>query len=163
MKRTALALAAIGAAAVAAVPLTSAGAQTPGPRTITLLETEQGSQFGFVDNPPRARNQRNPLLTPGDSIAFSIPLTDTAGAALGKLHVQCVVTSRGRPNRAEQLCTGVFKLRDGQISVVTAITGEPDLVTGIVTGGDGAYVGARGTFSTDTTSTGATDTISLLG
>jgi hypothetical protein len=162
MKRVALVLAVAGTAAAVSIPLTSAGAQTPGPRTISLVETERGSQFGFVDNPPKIKNRRRAIISPGDYFVFSAPLRTPAGARSGKLHVQCVATTRGRENRVEQLCNGVFKLPDGQISIVAVVSGDPDVVGGIVTGGDGAYAGARGTFQSDTTRTGANDTISLL-
>ena len=143
--------------------MTSAGAQQPAPRTINVVETEKGSTFGFIDTPPRIKNRRNAILSPGDSFVFSSPLLDASQARIGRLHVQCVATTRGRQNRVEQLCTGVFKLRDGQISLTTVVTGDPDVVSGIVTGGDGAYAGARGTFQSQSTRTGANDTITLLG
>jgi hypothetical protein len=164
MKRIALALAVVGAAVAVAIPLTTAGAQSSGPRTLNIVEREKGSQFGFVDNPPKIKNRRKPVVSPGDFFVFSTPLYDAANTTrVGKLHVQCVTTTRGRENQVEQLCTGVIKLNDGQLSLATVVKGDPKTVTGIITGGDGAYVGARGTFSSKDTKTGANDTISLLG
>ena len=162
MKRPVLALAVVVAAV--AVAHSTAGAQAPGPRTINLVERDKGSSFGFIDNRPRIRNERRPILSPGDAYVFSSPLFDEANRAkVGRLHVQCTVTKRGTEETATTLCTGVFKLRDGQIVVNTVIAGDPRTVTGAVTGGDGAYAGARGTFRSTNNRTGSVDVISLLG
>jgi hypothetical protein len=159
MKR--IGLVAVGAAVAVAIP-TAAGAQTPGPRTIEVVERERGSTFGFVDNPPRIRDRRSAILSPGDMFVFSSPLFSTANKRVGRIHVQCVATTRAREDRVQQLCTGVLRLRDGRITLATVFRGDPDVVTGVVTGGDGAYAGARGTFRSEDTRTGANDTITLL-
>lgn len=94
---------------------------------------------------------------------FSTPVFDaTNRTAVGRLHVDCVATTRGSEERADALCTGVFRLTNGQISVVTVLHGNAGVLSGIVTGGDGAYTGARGTFRSQTTPTGANDTVTLL-
>ncbi len=157
-----IALLAAGTAAALAIP-TAAAAQSPGPRTITLVERDKGSTGGFVDNAPRIRDRRTAVLSPGDMFVFSSPLFDTANKRVGRIHVQCVATTRGRENRVQQLCTGVMRLRVGRITLATVFRGDPDVVTGVVTGGDGAYAGARGTFRSENTRTGARDTITLLG
>lgn len=56
MKRTALTLAVLGAAIATVIPLTGAGAQSPGPRTISHVERNKGSISALVDNPPRIRD-----------------------------------------------------------------------------------------------------------
>jgi hypothetical protein len=160
MKR--IGLVAVGTAVALAIP-TAAAAQSPGPRTIEVVEREKGSTFGFVDNPPRIRDRRSAVLSPGDMFVFSSPLFDAANRRMGRIHVQCVATTRGRENRVQQLCTGALRLRDGRITLATVFRGDPDVVTGVVTGGDGAYAGARGTFRSEDTRTGANDTITLLG
>jgi hypothetical protein len=163
MQRSVPALAVLAAGMAVAIPLTSAGAQSPGPRTITLVEHNKGSSFGFVDNPPRIRHRRRPVLSPGDMTVLSTPVFDeTNRTPRGRLHVQCTATRGGTEKRADQLCTGVYRLSDGQISLITVLHGNPKVITGSVTGGDGAYAGARGTFRSQTTRTGATDTITLL-
>ena len=162
MQRITLTIAAIGAGAAVAVPLTSAGAQSPGPRTIRLVEHNKGSTFGFVDNPPRIKRGRRPVLSPGDMTVFSVPVFDAANRTRrGTLHLQCVVTRRGDEDHLAGLCTAVLRLSEGQISLATAVRGDPRLVRGIVTGGSGAYAGARGTFRSRTTRIGARDTITL--
>ena len=165
MKRLALVLTVLGAAvAVAAIPLGAAGAQSPGPRTIKLVQHDKGGSSGFVDNPPKVRNRRRPVLSTGDMVVFSEPVFDEANRTrLGRLNVQCVATKGGSEKRADALCTGVYRLRNGQISVVAVLYETPRIVRGIVTGGNGAFAGARGTFRSRSTRTGANDTITLLG
>jgi hypothetical protein len=163
MKSLAPTVVVLAAGGAIAIPLPTAGAQSPGPRTIRLVEHNKGSTFGFVDNPPRAKNRRRPVLSPGDMTAFSTPVFDEANRAqVGRLHVQCVATKGGTEKRADALCTGVYRLRNGQISLVAVLHGNPKVVRGIVTGGNGDFAGAHGTFRSRTTRTGANDTITLL-
>jgi hypothetical protein len=163
MKRVVSAVTVLAAAGAVAIPLASAGAQSPGQRTIRLVEHNKGASSGFIDNPPRIRNRRRPVLSPGDMVVLSQPVFDEANRSrVGRLHVQCVTTKGGTEKRAEALCTGAYRLRNGQISVVAVLHGTPRLVRGIVTGGNGAFAGARGTFRSRTTKTGAKDTITLL-
>ena len=162
MKSIPAGLAVLGAGIAVASPLTSAGAQSPGPRRITLVEHNKGASSGFVDNPP-AITRRWPALSPGDILTASMPLFDaTNRTRRGRSHVHCTVTRGGTEKRADALCTGVFALGDGQISLVTVLHGNPEVISGIVTGGDGAYTGARGTFRSQNTRTGANDNITLL-
>jgi hypothetical protein len=160
MKR--IGLIAVGTAVAVAIP-TSAGAQSPGPRTINLVERERGSTFGFVDHAPRIRDRRRAVLSPGDMFVFSSLLFNAANRRVGRIHVECVATTRGRENAVQQLCTGVMRLTDGRTTLATVVRADPDVVTGVVTGGDGAYAGAGGTFRSENTRTGARDTINLLG
>jgi hypothetical protein len=161
MQRSVPALAVLAAGVAAAIPLTSAG-QSPGPRTINLVEHNKGSTQGFIDNPPKVKNRRRPAFSVGDVFAGSAPVFDATDRTLfGRLHFQCTVTKGGTQRRADALCTGVYRLRDGQVSLATVVHGNAS-ATGAVTGGDGAYAGARGTFRSHNTSTGANDTITLL-
>ena len=59
MKRALIVLAVPAAALAIIIPLTNAGAQAPTGRTITLVEHNKGSTFGFVDNPPRSKTKRH--------------------------------------------------------------------------------------------------------
>jgi hypothetical protein len=163
MHRSVPALAVLAAGVAAAVPLTNAGAQSPGARTVNLIEHNKGSTQGFVDNPPKMKNRRRPVFSVGDVFAGSAPVFDASDrTGLGRVHFQCTITEGGSERRAQAVCTGVYRLRDGQISLATTIGPSARDVAGAVTGGDGAYAGARGTFRSHNTRTGANDTITLL-
>jgi hypothetical protein len=99
----------------------------------------------------------------GDVFAFNSPVFDQARTTrLGVLSVQCTVTRPGSEARNESICVGAFRLRDGMITLVTTIKGDPRTVAAAVTGGTGAYSGARGTLVSTTVRGGSEDTITLL-
>jgi hypothetical protein len=160
MKRLAIVLpAAAAATAVLALMSASGSAQTPG-TTLQLFESEKGASFGFVDNPPKSKNDRASV---GDVFAFNSPVLDQARETrLGVLSVQCTVTRPGKESKAEAACTGAFRLEDGMITLTTSIKGSPKTVTAAVTGGTGAYNGARGSLTSTTVKGGSEDTITLL-
>jgi len=164
MKRLAIVLATAGAAVgVLAILSASGSAQAPAGTTLQLFERERGSSFGFVDNPPKIKNRRNARVSVGDVFAFSSPIFDQSRATrLGSLHVQCTVTKPGTEARSESICVGAFRLKDGTIALTATLKGEPKTVTAAVTGGTGAYIGARGTLLSTNVRGGAEDTITLL-
>jgi hypothetical protein len=161
VKRLAIILPTTAAAATGLVLMAASGsAQTPGATTLQLFERERGSSFGFVDNRPRARNERASV---GDMFAFNSPIFDQARTTrLGVISVQCTVTRPGREAQSESMCSGALRLRDGLITIATTIKGSPRTVTAAVTGGTGAYNGARGTFTSTTVRGGSEDTIALI-
>jgi len=160
-------LAAAGAAATIAVTIVvaTAGGKAPDARTLKLTELPGGS-FGVVDNPPKTTHSRQGqprAFSVGDIVAFSVPVADDKRRPQGRVAVQCVVTRPGVPQSAELACTGAFRLRLGQLGVSAAIVGEPSTLNAVVTGGTGAYAGARGTLRSVTGKNGrTTDTIRLL-
>jgi hypothetical protein len=160
MKRLAIIFPAAAAATVVlALMSTSGSAQTPG-TTIQLFESEKGASFGFVDNPPKSKKDRASV---GDAFAFNSPVLDQARQTrLGNLSVQCTVTRPGKESKAETACSGAVRLADGMITLSTSIKGNPKTVTAAVTGGTGAYNGARGSLSSTTVEGGSEDTITLL-
>ena len=161
MKR--IAGAAVAAAVLAgAVVATTAGGQAPQARTITLREVEKGTSFGLVDNPPRGARPSKPKFSLGDYFVLSSPLADTTGKRVGRLDVHCAVTGGKSYSKAPQLCHGAVTLADGLISLETSIVGEPKTVLAAVTGGTGAYAGARGQLTSVNQKGGAVDTIELL-
>src|SRR3954447_250444 len=147
---------AIGAAVVMA---TTGGAQAPGERTFKLVE--RPLSFKFVDNPPRQGENKRP--TAGDFFVFSSKLLDASGARVGTLIAHCVVPA---PATLPLDCSGTFRLKDGQI---TAAASSPESKTQriAITGGTGAYEGARGTVTsvtrTNADNSPADDTVHLLG
>jgi hypothetical protein len=151
MRPRPLIAAAVAAAAVTTASVLAAGgsAQAPGPRTLVFNEAQRGATFRFVDNPPRSRGktERTTTISMGDSFAFTNPLINGAGQRSGVFHATCVATRGGRLGSAFVLCHGVAKLQDGDIALEAATRISDDSVTASITGGTGAYNGARGTFT----------------
>lgn len=136
-----------------------ADAQAPAGQTITLKELEKGSTFKHVRN-TKTRNRRSMLL--GDTIVFTNPLADTAGARVGTLRADCAATV-GNANflRGVLTCTVVLTLRDGALMVIADTTPGSPTTTGAVVGGTGAYSGASGVLVSEDSS--SVDTITLAG
>jgi|1185.fasta_scaffold544585_2 hypothetical protein len=163
MDRRSLALAAatLGGVVAVAVPAT---AQSPTTKTLTFKETDKGSTFTLVDNPPRSKSRRAPTLSAGDVFVLSDPLVSTSGAKRGVLQANCSVTRATRnPDKAPVLCQGVFTFKEGQLDALVSSNGLSNVLSGAIVGGTGAYAGARGTFRSANTKTGSNDTVTLLG
>ena len=156
-----------GVFALAAVTLSVAtgGAQQPGERTFTLIEGEGGT-FGFVDNPPKSKGQTEKTFTTsvGDMLVFASPLLDESKARVGTLHASCVATRGGKAGKAAYQCTGTFVLKDGAIAVDVAFNeAQGANLTIAITGGTGAYEGARGSIaSKEGPNDTSVDTVHLL-
>jgi len=161
--RVFLALAVTATAAAIALVLAAGGSgQVAGARTIKLFEAAKGSSFGFVDNAPKT-NRKDPRASIGDILAFSNPIFDQSRThRLGLTSAQCIATRAGRIASATYTCSGTFALNDGTIAVAALQRGEPTIQQLAVTGGTGAYNGARGTILARTLKTGTEDTITLL-
>jgi hypothetical protein len=158
-------IAAVSAIALVAAFAFTGNAQT-GERTIVLKETDKGSLFNFVDNPPHSRQRRDapPSVTLGDQLVFTSRLLDSAGNRAGRSEVVCSGVEPGRSLEAGAvfLCSAVMHLVDGDLFVTARFspTSGPSTTRGSITGGTGAYLGARGEF----TSVGepSTDTFNIL-
>src|SRR5205814_1030752 len=109
-------------------------------------------------NPPRSRpGHRGPSA--GDALAFENRLVSASGASRGTLRATCTFTT----SRAA-VCYGVYAFKEGQIAALVSTTNlDAKTTNGMVIGGTGSYTGARGTFRSVTTKTGANDTITLQG
>src|SRR4051812_29275748 len=162
MDRRSLAVAAaLSGAVVAAAPAT---AQSPTTTTLTFKETDKGSTFTFIDNPPRNKAHRRPTLSPADLLVIGNPLVSNSGAKRGALRATCTVTTASKtPESAPALCTGVFSLKEGQLDALVSTSSLAKGVSGAIVGGTGTYAGARGTFKSTDTKTGSNDTVTLLG
>jgi len=157
-----LALLAAGGAAVALAVTAGSGAsaQAPTTRTLSFVELERGSTFTHVRNTRTRSAQSN---SAGDLIVFTNPLADSSGNVVGRLHVQCVTTTGARDFRRSVLtCTGVGVLRDGTLALQASVRAGARTTTGAVTGGSGAYAGARGTFVSKERRRGGSDTTITL-
>jgi hypothetical protein len=156
----------IAAAAVLAVGVSIAvtsigGAQTSGERTLKFVE--KGGKSKFVDVAPKS-TKRHPAPSPGDEFVFASPLYDESGARAGFVDVHCAVGVGVSRNDAD--CIGTAKLKDGTISVA-GLSGDSRTTVVAITGGTGAYEGARGSI-TSIARSGANnapsdDTVHLLG
>jgi hypothetical protein len=151
---------ALTAAATAAVLGSSAVAQDPGPRTLTLKELDKGEKFTHIRNTKSKSGRAN---LQGDLIAFTNPVADAAGRRKGTLHVACT-TTKGSRNflKSTMTCHGVIVLRDGSLTLQVTISPNVPTVTGAVTGGTGAYANARGVLVSKQTKSGANDTITYV-
>jgi hypothetical protein len=158
----------IGVAAITAAALAaSAGGQTSGARTLTLTEVPKGASFGFVDNPPHTKfsHEGEPRkLSVGDIEIQSIVVTDQQGNKLGRFDAYCILTRPGVITNHEEECTGTYRLKDGTISATSSFVGnEASPFTAAITGGTGAYAGARGSLKSVAAKGGKhTDTLTLL-
>jgi len=77
---------------------------------------------------------------PGAQILWNSPLTSEAGEILGSSAGQCLrVDAAGA-----YFCSTVFYLVEGALVMVGRQEVEPDPSLWVVTGGSGAYAGARG-------------------
>jgi hypothetical protein len=150
------------AATIALVLAANGSGQVSGARTIKLFEAPKGGTFGFVDNAPKT-NRKDPHASIGDILAFSNPIFDGSRThRLGVSSAQCIATRAGRIASATYTCSGTFALNDGTIAVAALQRGEPTTQQLAVTGGTGAYNGARGTIVARMLKSGTEDTITLL-
>jgi hypothetical protein len=142
-------------------------AQTPGARTVSLFETNAGQRFAFVDNAPKSPvgnpESRRFRFSMGDKIVFANPLLDQRGGnRVGVLYGEGTVV-RGRTfANIVLLGTVTFALSDGS-QIAGAGTFTPGQTARVaVTGGTGAYEGARGTIVSQEVQGGSQDTLTLL-
>jgi len=161
MKRLVVLSIPAAAAAVAMIillPGAGSAQQAGGEQTFKLVEPGKGAAFKFIDIPPRAKRNRP---SPGDGFVFTTPLKDASGASAGTLTAQCTFTPKNK-----SICNGIFRLKNGMI---TGTTESSDSLTTVIaiTGGTGAYEGARGTITSVNRSRAdnspADDTVHILG
>jgi hypothetical protein len=160
-----LLLAGVGLLAAALVCTAVASAATT--TTITFKEPEKGSTFTYVDVAPTAPKKHGfpTSISPGDQIILTNPLTE-GGKTIGKLRARCTATAAvGKTTnaafpQAHFICEGVFTLPGGSLYASASIVKVG--TEGVVTGGTGKYVGARGTILSTETKGGTDTTITLL-
>ena len=160
MKRLALSLAV--ACVAAAGGLASANARPAAIHHRTFKLTEHDGPFHFVDLPPQ--NGPGRTVSAGDLVILTNPLTGRDGARAGTLHAVCTVTDpRSSVETAIFQCNGSYVLRRGTLAVsaIGPVAGASTLRIA-VTGGTGAYAGARGTVVSHRGRSGSrTDTVRL--
>ncbi len=169
-KTLALTIVSIGAASGALLGVSGSSAQQPSARTVTVTDSRNGARFAFIDNPPSTRltRQGDPRrISIGDEIVFVNRLRTTSGGK-GRGYFRCVAVAAaaGAAGRFDSLCIIDMALPDGHL-VGSGRTANlyGNRIEIPVTGGTGAYAGARGTLRRlegPPKMNGGTDTISLL-
>jgi len=129
-------------AAAAAVPALT-GAQGSDARELTVREKVQA--VTFVHTNPKA-SPRSDRLAPGDRVLTRQALSAENGGALGTLFTDCVNVGRGaRVFTATLQCTSSYRFADGEVVAAGVVRLDAGAQAGFpITGGSGAYRGARG-------------------
>ena len=139
MRRPAIiTITALGAAAAAAAALAATSAAQPaGPPTGELHLVGRAQSVTLVDNPPRQHSRHHPPSR-GDGLVVIEKVFDPAsGDRIGRSQTACTVID-ARHSRLQ--CTATVVLPDGEIALQGG--GQPPFA---ITGGTGAFAGARGT------------------
>jgi hypothetical protein len=126
-------VATVAAASAGAIALHAAPTTQPQKR-LTFIERELGS--------PTADLGKHGF-TPLDRQVITSDILDMTGRVVGRIDDDCGVTAVGK--RAGAVCSGVMTFHDGQL-VGTRFDsfGGSDEIPQPITGGSGAYLGARG-------------------
>ncbi|HZT15754.1 MAG TPA: hypothetical protein VFA19_07365 [Gaiellaceae bacterium] len=141
------------AAASLTVLLLAVGAQAHRSGADSLQLTVVATKLSTVDVPPLITNKHSPE-TPGDEV---IAISKVNGAASGHRYLTCAVTKTAPSiEKALYACQVTYTLSHGTITAagVVHLSGA---ATAAITGGTGAYTGARGVLH----SRPGTDTLSL--
>jgi hypothetical protein len=134
----------VAAATASAIAVTSGTAQAPGDRTLTFVEREVSASDVLADVPPLSTKKRP--VSNGDSFLFESTVLDATGATkVGRFRGQCTFAKVTRKfDGSVALCNAVYLLQDGTITASASLTLGPGPTVFAVTGGTGAYEGARG-------------------
>jgi hypothetical protein len=146
----------VSAAAVTTTALVlTAGGQAQQPTGQTLVLKTSATKVATVDLPPLARSRRSPG-TPGDEV---IATSKVGGAATGSRYLFSAAVKQGASvETALYSCQVTYSPANGTITAAgVARIGGSAPITVAVTGGTGAYAGARGAL----TSSNAKDTLTL--
>ena len=139
----------VAAATASAIAVTSGSAQAPGERTLTFVERSNDAATVVADVPPFVKN-KNEFAGKGDTILFPSTVLDSTGATkVGTFIGRCTllrVTKRFVGSAG--ICDGIYNFRDGTITGSVYLTFNNKPITFAVTGGTGAYEGARGSGTT---------------
>ena len=130
------------AAAVAAIASAGIAVAAPGPdaqlaagRRLRLVEVQKGSEQ--LDLGKKG-------FSPGDRQTINSDVLTPAGKKVGRLDDDCAITQTGKA--PEAVCTFVITLARGELtgSFAQSLAGSDAGKRQAITGGSGAYAGARG-------------------
>ena len=147
-------IAAAALAAAAAAALLPAGEAQANRSTDTVLKLSvTGTKLSTVDVPPLITSKRSPE-SPGDEI---IAVSKIGGSATGHRFLVCAATQTAPSiEKALYACQVTYTLAAGTITA-SGVVHLNDTATVAITGGTGAYAGARGVL----TSAPGKDTLTL--
>ncbi|MEA2450008.1 MAG: hypothetical protein QOG63_1940 [Thermoleophilaceae bacterium] len=158
MRRNALiALSAAAASSATALALATAGSADTAGRTFALYEHGIANDVRFVDSRPWDR------ASAGDEALIVHWLSDDRGNRRGTMYVSCEMLRAYRDlGKSPSLCNATIKLRDGTLTAQGVLPRSGSLHEVLaITGGTGAYNGATGTLTSDTSRGGTTNTFRL--
>lgn len=127
--------------------LALAGPAMAAPTVLHFEETEKGSTFAYIDNPPTTKKRHGfpTKISAGDMLVLNTPLVE-GGKRIGHLSASCVATKSTKKYEAADFnCTGTFVLPGGTLIASASIVSKG--TEGAITGGTGKYAGARGSFT----------------
>jgi hypothetical protein len=133
----------VAAATATAIAVAGGSAQVPGDQTLTLVERWIPAADVYVDVPPATKTGSGT----GDGYLFRNDVLDADGdTRLGVHEARCsYLKATPRVVGSRLICDGVYSLEGGTIAVTTAFTyTQHPRISFVVTGGSGAYEGARG-------------------
>lgn len=125
-------------AAGVAVALGSAGALLASPSHVTrmhLVEVEVATNFVDLGKPGLSQGDRHTIMS---------DIFDEKHNRVGRADFDCIVTGVGK--RIGGMCNGVLTLPKGQLTGQSAWGKSEEAQEQAITGGTGAYAGARGQF-----------------
>ncbi|MGH2966847.1 MAG: hypothetical protein ACRDMH_15890 [Solirubrobacterales bacterium] len=137
-------------------------------QTLTFFGDASHESDTLIDNPPKSPSpnpgSRRFRLSVGDQLVVRTPLLDhRGGTRIGTLYAEGAIVNGNRFANAVIHVDGVAKFGDDQLTI-DGIIRDQKLNTVAVTGGTGAYEGARGSVTEMDVSggQGSKDTVHLL-
>jgi hypothetical protein len=137
-------------------------------QTLTFFGDASHESDTLIDNPPKSPSpnpgSRRFRLSVGDQLVVRTPLLDhRGGTRIGTLYAEGTIVKGNRFSNAVIQVNGVAKLGDNQLTI-DGIIRDQKLNKVAVTGGTGAYEGARGSVTEMDVSggQGSKDTVHLL-
>src|SRR5262249_42058640 len=137
-------------------------------QTLTFFGDASHESDTLIDNPPKSPSpnpgSRRFRLSVGDQLVVRTPLLDhRGGTRIGTLYAEGTIVKGNRFSNAVIHVNGVAKLGDNQLTI-DGIIRDQKLNKVAVTGGTGAYEGARGSVTEMDVSggQGSKDTVHLL-
>ena len=135
----------VAAATASAIAVTSGSAQAPGDRTLTFVEREVSASDVLADVPPLSTKKRPDPATATASCSRARCWTRPARPRwAGSAASAPSLTVTRKFDGSVTLCNAVYLLADGTITGSASLILGPGTTVFAVTGGTGAYEGARG-------------------
>lgn len=148
-RRTLAAAAVVAVAGGTLVTAVHSGAAEAGDRTFTITDSRNGAGYAFIDHAPRSKHDQDgtPARTSiGDEVTLINRLTTSSGGKdHGYYHCTVLAAVPSAADRLPALCVYDLVLPAGHLTGSGEINFYANRSVIAVTGGTGAYAGARGT------------------